>query len=162
MRLKRKLNNLTAAALLCMLFALVGSFYVGPARQALAAGSGPNGQCLPRDVNCTPPGANAPSNSNFGNECNSTITNSNLQNCVHNNKLVTRLREIINFLAAGVGVVVVFALIIAGIQYTTAGDNPAKVQDARKRILNAIIALIAFGLTFAFLQYLIPGGLFNP
>jgi hypothetical protein len=78
-----------------------------------------------------------------------------------NNPLVKALQDIVNFLSAGVGIVVVAMIIVGGIQYSIAGDNQTKVADAKKRIYNAIIALVVFFFIFSFLQWLIPGGLFG-
>ena len=83
--------------------------------------------------------------------------NANLQK----NPIVRDLQDIVNFLSAGVAIVVIGMIMLGGIQYSIAGDNPQKVTDARKRIINAIIALIAFLLIFAFVQWLIPGGLLS-
>jgi hypothetical protein len=62
------------------------------------------------------------------------------------------------FLSAGVGIIVIVMVIIAGIQYSTAGGDPQKVAAARTKIFNAILALVAFIFLFAFLQWLLPGG----
>jgi predicted small integral membrane protein len=75
--------------------------------------------------------------------------------------IVKDLNDIIKFLSAGVGVIVTGAIIVGGIQYMTAGDNPNAVAEAKKRITNALIALIAFFFMFMFLQWLIPGGVFK-
>ncbi len=80
---------------------------------------------------------------------------------LQNNPLVHRIQLIVNFLSAGVAIVVVISIIWAGIQYTMAGNQPQVIAAARNRIINAIFALIAFLLTWAFLQWLIPGGIFN-
>jgi hypothetical protein len=66
----------------------------------------------------------------------------------------------INVLAAGVGVVTIAMIIVGGIQYSLAADNPQAVQAAKTRIRNAIIALLGFLFLWAFLQWLIPGGAF--
>ncbi len=71
-----------------------------------------------------------------------------------------RLTEIVNFLAALVGITVVGSIVYGGILYSSAADNPQKLQAAKDRIRNAIIALIAFIFLFSFLQWLVPGGLF--
>ena len=65
---------------------------------------------------------------------------------------------LVNIVSGLIGVVVVLNIIIGGIQYTTAGDNPNKVQAARQKITNSIIALIAFVFLVAFLQWIVPGG----
>ncbi len=71
------------------------------------------------------------------------------------------LQAIVNALAAGVGIVVVGSIIVGGIQYSVAGDQPGKLEEAKKRIANALFALVAFFLTWAFLEWLIPGGVFK-
>lgn len=83
-----------------------------------------------------------------------------LQACLKKNPLVNTLNAVINFIGVGVGVIVVIMVIIGGIQYITAGSNPQAVSAAKKKILNAIVALIAYVLLFSFMQWLLPGGLF--
>lgn len=77
------------------------------------------------------------------------------------NPIVRDMQDIVNFLSAGVGIVVVAMIMMGGIQYSLAGDNPQKVTDAKKRITNALIALLAFLFIFAFVQWLIPGGILS-
>jgi hypothetical protein len=71
------------------------------------------------------------------------------------------INPFINFLAAGVGIIVTIMIIIGAIQYSTSQDNPQAVSAAKKRIFNAVLALIIFGLMYALLQWLVPGGAFN-
>lgn len=71
------------------------------------------------------------------------------------------MQQIVDFLSAAVGVVVVIMIIVGGIQYMTAGDSPQKVSDAKTRITNALIALAIFLFMAAFLQWLVPGGIFD-
>ncbi|HVO86168.1 MAG TPA: pilin [Candidatus Binatia bacterium] len=77
------------------------------------------------------------------------------------NPIGQKLNEIVNFLSAGVGIVVVASVIVGGIQYSIAGDNPARVTAAKKRVIDALIALLIFMFIFAFVQWLIPGGIFG-
>lgn len=65
----------------------------------------------------------------------------------------------IRLLSGLVGVIVIASIIFAGVQYSAAGGDPSKVVAARKRITNAIIALLAYLFMFAFLQWLLPGGI---
>jgi hypothetical protein len=58
-------------------------------------------------------------------------------------------------------VVVVGMMILGGVQYSLAGDKPEAVTAARQRITNALLALVIFALTYTFLQWLIPGGVFD-
>lgn len=64
----------------------------------------------------------------------------------------------INALSALVGIVVVMMIVIAGIQYSTTADNPQTAVEAKKRIANAIGALLLYIFMFAFLQWIVPGG----
>lgn len=63
-------------------------------------------------------------------------------------------------LAGLIGLVAAISLVYAGIQYSSAGGDPGKVQAARKRIMSTVLALLAFLFLFAFLQWLVPGGVF--
>ncbi|MCA9348768.1 hypothetical protein KC878_01325 [Candidatus Saccharibacteria bacterium] len=54
----------------------------------------------------------------------------------------------------------IILLIVAGIQYTVAREDPGKVQSAKNRIYNVVWALVAYVFLWAFLQWLIPGGVF--
>lgn len=89
------------------------------------------------------------------------VSQQQLQSSLKNNPIVNDIQVVVNFLSAGVGIVVVAMLIIGGVEYSAAGDNPQKLTAAKQRIINALIALVAFILSFAFLQWLIPGGVFG-
>lgn len=65
----------------------------------------------------------------------------------------------INILSVLVGIVVTIMIIVGGIQYTAAGADPNAVAKAKKQIFNAIFALVAYGLMYALLDFLVPGGL---
>ncbi len=66
----------------------------------------------------------------------------------------------IDFLSIGFGLLVIIMIASAGIQYSAAGGDPQKVNNAKKRISNAVLALLLFIFMFALLQWLVPGGLF--
>lgn len=93
----------------------------------------------------------------LGNTCNGNKA----EVCVTKLPIIGNLNQVVNFLAAAVGVIVVAVIILGGIQYTMAGDNPNAVGEARKRITNGLIALVTFIFMYAFLQWLIPGGTFK-
>jgi cytochrome bd-type quinol oxidase subunit 2 len=69
--------------------------------------------------------------------------------------LVTHL---IQFMAVGVGVVIVLMMGYAGFQYLTAGDNPNQISQAKKRMVDILIALLLYIFALAFLNWLTPGG----
>lgn len=77
------------------------------------------------------------------------------------NVIITFLIYIIKFLGGLVGLIVVLMIIIGGVQYITSGGNPQAVGAAKKRIVNAIIALVLYIMMFGILEYLIPGGIFS-
>lgn len=79
----------------------------------------------------------------------------NLQNCDLISKYINPL---INFFSALVGVIIVIALIAAGIQYSMSAGDPSKASAAKAHIRNAIIALVAFFLLYALINFLVPGG----
>ncbi len=103
------------------------------------------------------PASAAADKSNIGNGC----ANKTGQQCLQTNPIVKDLNTVVNFLSGLVGVVVVGVIILGGIQYATAGDKADAVSAAKKRIVNGLIALVAFLFIFAFLQWLIPGGIFS-
>ena len=65
----------------------------------------------------------------------------------------------IRILSGLVGVVVVAMIIVGGIQYALARDNPQAGSAAKQKIINAVLALIAYLSIFALLQWLVPGGI---
>lgn len=91
----------------------------------------------------------------------SDSTKAGLQKCLDTNPIVTDLNVIVNFLSAGVGIVVIATIIIGGIQYSLAGDKAEAVTKAKTRITNGLLALVIYILIFGFLQWVVPGGLFN-
>src|SRR4030095_1308883 len=82
-----------------------------------------------------------------------TVTSSNCG-------IVGYLVRFINILSAVVGVVVVIMVAVGGVQYTMSKDDPQATAEAKRRIRNALLALVFYVFTFAFLQWLVPGGIF--
>lgn len=109
------------------------------------------------------PIASPPQNCPYENEENEglPIDCTNSQNLDRGNcKIIDYLVIVINALSALVGIVVVIMIVVGGIQYSAARDNPQAVQAAKTRITNAILALVVYVFFYGFLNYLIPGGLF--
>ena len=71
------------------------------------------------------------------------------------------LKFVLKLLIAGIGIVAVGSVIYAGILYASAGDNQQQVQNAKNNIKNVAIGIVAFGLMFIALNWLIPGGVFG-
>jgi len=75
-----------------------------------------------------------------------------------NCQIIKYITDGIKILSAAVGIVVVIMIAVGGVQYSSARDNPQAVAAAKGRIINAILALVAYLFMFSLLQYLIPGG----
>lgn len=78
---------------------------------------------------------------------------------INDNPIIVYLKGIINFLAAGVGIVTVISIVISGIQYMTSQGNPQSLNSAKNRLFNAIVALLLFIFMYAVLNFVIPGRL---
>ena len=71
------------------------------------------------------------------------------------------INPFISLLAALVGIAVTVSIIIGGIQYSSSNGNSQQITAAKARIRNSLIALLAFFFLYAFLQFLVPGGIFR-
>lgn len=107
-------------------------------------------------ANCPP--APAPTGSDefagFGDVNKNDCKTTDRANCAITNYLIL----FINALSALAGVVIVASIVVAGIQYSSSGDDPAKIQAAKHRIANALFALFVLIFFYAFLQWVVPGG----
>lgn len=63
-------------------------------------------------------------------------------------------------LTALVGVLAIISYILAAIQYSAAGDDPGAVSKAKDRAFQTTLGLIGYFFLFAFINYVVPGGLF--
>lgn len=70
------------------------------------------------------------------------------------------LNAILVTITAGIGVVAAISIVVAGVIYTTAGGDSAKVGKAKTMIQNTVVGLFAYAFMWAFLNWLIPGGVF--
>jgi hypothetical protein len=74
--------------------------------------------------------------------------------------IIAYLNIAFNFVSGGVTLAIIGNIVLAGIQYSTAQGDPSAVGKSKKRIRDAIIAFIMFLSLYAFIQWLIPGGVF--
>jgi hypothetical protein len=89
-------------------------------------------------------------------QCGCRNNNLNKGNC----GIITYIVDFTRLLSALVGIVIVIMITIGGIQYAASGPDPSAVTAAKKRIMNALIALVLYIFMFSFLQWLVPGGIF--
>lgn len=67
----------------------------------------------------------------------------------------------INILTAGIGIAAIAGIVYGIVLYTTSSGDPAGVKKAMEVIRNVVIGIAAYALMFSFLQWIIPGGVFN-
>lgn len=67
----------------------------------------------------------------------------------------------INIMTAGVGILAVGAIAYGAILYSTSEGSAEQTKKAITIITNVVIGLLCFLLMSAFLNFLIPGGVFN-
>ena len=75
--------------------------------------------------------------------------------------IVAVLVTIFNYAAIGVTIAVVGGVIYGAILYTSSGAKSDQAKKGMGVIRNAIIALLLYFIMFAFLNFLVPGGLFT-
>ena len=74
-------------------------------------------------------------------------------------KIEDILNMVLVVVTTGVGIAAVGSIVFAGILYITARDNAAQVSKAKTMIMNTIIGIVAYILMWAFLVWIIPGGI---
>lgn len=72
------------------------------------------------------------------------------------------LNPLIDLLSAAFGLIAVISLIMGGIEYSSSEGDPQKSSKAKNRIAKTIVAIVAYFFLYAFLQFIVPGGVFNP
>jgi len=77
-----------------------------------------------------------------------------------NNGVWGVLLIVLNILTAGVGIAAVGGIVYGSILYTSAGDSSEQTKKAIEIIRNVVIGLVAYGLMYLLLNYIIPGGIF--
>ncbi|MBO7720698.1 hypothetical protein J6S35_03690 [Candidatus Saccharibacteria bacterium] len=75
--------------------------------------------------------------------------------------IFTVLNIVLQILTYGVGIVGTFGVVISGIQYMTAKDNAGQMAAAKTRLIAIAIGLATYAVIWAFLQWLLPGGIFG-
>ena len=71
------------------------------------------------------------------------------------------LIEVLKVLTALVGVIAVGMFVWAGILYSSGDGNSNRVSQAKTIITNTTLGIVAYGLMYLALNWLIPGGIFN-
>ena len=88
----------------------------------------------------------------------------NGNNCIdkgtklEDNVIVVWMVMIIKFLTVGVGLAATGGVVYGGFLYLTAQGNGGKTQKGITTIMNSLIAVLLYALTFAIINFIIPGG----
>jgi hypothetical protein len=102
----------------------------------------------------------SPDDSCAGSDCSATPTGSG-QNCdeKHCDLVSLYVNPLIRLLSILVGLVVAGSLVMGGVQYAASSGDSQKISAAKSRISNSLLAFVAYAFLYAFLNFLIPGGL---
>lgn len=163
--------NIKAKSIVVLLGSLIAILSVPSIVLAAGTDSAPSSPCAATDTSClnqqnavshpTPDPAVCPVDA----KTNKPDCNAAGKTCQTDTKcdsiFTTYLTPVIQLLSAAVGVIVVAVIIFSGIQFSSSGGDPQAVASAKSHIQSAVVALIAFIFLWAFLNFLIPGGVFN-
>lgn len=78
-----------------------------------------------------------------------------------NNGVWGILLLVLNILTASVGIAAVGGIVYGSILYTTAADSAQQTEKAIEIIRNVVIGLVAYGLMYIGLNFIVPGGIFT-
>mgnify|MGYP003612908130 FL=1 len=79
---------------------------------------------------------------------------------INGNPIILWIQFFINWISVFIVIGSVIALAAAGVQYSAAAGDSGKIAEAKKRISSVLMALLAYFFLFAFIQWLVPGGVF--
>ena len=113
-------------------------------------------------ITCDESGKFSCDNGDFVDSADATCSDgSSPQARVENTGLWGILILAINILTGLVGVAALGGIIYGAILYTSAGGSVEQTKKAMGIIMNVVIGIIAYGLMYVGLNFLIPGGVFN-
>jgi len=67
----------------------------------------------------------------------------------------------VNILSAGVVIAAIGGVVYGSIMYTTSGGSVEQTKKARAIIANTIVGIVLYVAMWAFLNYIVPGGVFT-
>ncbi len=67
----------------------------------------------------------------------------------------------INILTVGVGIAAVAGILWGSFLFITAAGSPEQFKKARMVIFETVLGIVVYAVMYAFINYLIPGGLFS-
>lgn len=122
-------------------------------------GSNDGGACDPAHTDSVACACKDPAASTV---CNDPATAGDCTSSTNNCDFIRQyVNPAIQLFSVAFGLFAVISLIVAGINYSMSEGDPQKSARAKSRIVNTVIAIVAYLFLYAFLQFLVPGGLFN-
>lgn len=110
---------------------------------------------------CVAPELDTDPGADVGGDKSGDCTDSSLT--VENCGILGYIVDAINVLSAAAGVIMITMIIVGGIQYASGfgatDKDPMAVGAAKRKISNAVFALFVYTFFYAFLNWIIPGGL---
>ncbi len=88
-----------------------------------------------------------------------TLLFGTLEDDCHGTILLKVVVIVANFLLAGIILAGTIGVIISGVQILTARDNATQLANGKKRIIDIVIGILAFGFMYVIANFLIPGGI---
>lgn len=85
----------------------------------------------------------------------------NIISCSDENGVLGIISLVLTILSFGIGALATFGIVIEGIRYMTAQDNMEQIKTAKKRIFQIVVGLLAYAMLWAFVNWLVPGGIFS-
>lgn len=71
--------------------------------------------------------------------------------------LFNYIKVVLIVFSAAAGLAIVGSLVVAGVQYATAGENSGSISKAKERIVYTLMALVLFLMLFSIVNWLVPG-----
>ena len=71
------------------------------------------------------------------------------------------VNPLIDLMSIVFGLIATGSLILGAINYITSEGDPQKSSEAKNRMTNTVFAILAYAFLYGFLQFLVPGGVFN-
>ena len=147
--IKHKLLTVFSFLLLVAGIQFAPNTFAEPSANGNMTASTNTAQAAPTGLHCGAPDQNP------------VVTSINIGCQGKGNPIADMTFAIIRFLSAGVGLIMVGSIVVAGIQYSASGGDPQATAKAKSRISSTLIALLIFIFSYALLNYLIPGGFFH-
>jgi hypothetical protein len=97
------------------------------------------------------------SNEKKAENCTSILPSAWCENGENGDSLKSLLTVVLNVITAGVTVLGILGVVVAGLQYASARDNESQVVAAKKRILEVVIGLALWVLFGIVINYIVLG-----